>query len=87
MDLSLAKHEIADKFCDEDQPTNWNIPIDRLGTGENDTIKAATDVNEDLFKDESTEFRENMYRYGKENMIRVNMYIRLVGLIQCGRKW
>ena len=72
LDLSLDKHKIADKFCDENQATNWNIPIDRLDAGENNAV----DVTDYLFEAESAKFREDMYRYGRENLIMLNIYIR-----------
>ena len=74
--MDMAKGRIADIFCHEAVGHNWLIPIDGLGASEYDATEDSLDVNNDMFEGESTKFKEDMYKYGSENLIKLNMYIR-----------
>ena len=71
--LEHERHQIANVFCDEDD-RNWGAVVASLGDGEDDCLYST--VNCRLVLLDEHEFTEEMYQYGKDNLIKVNIFIR-----------
>ena len=70
--LEQERQKVANVFCDG-YDLHWSEVVESLGEGDDGSKE---DCNDFLWYLEADNFTEQMYTYGKENLIKVNIYIR-----------